>query len=110
LFVQLNDVICTLVSSVLTAVPIARANAAFRRFMMSVAGVFIAVGAVLNLMLWRIVIRPVTKLSALANQVSKGDLEAPNFDARSRDEIGELAGAFARMRKSVEGALKMLGG
>jgi len=107
---QLNEVIGTQVISVPTAVPIARANAAFRRFMLSVAGVFVAVGVVLNLMLWRIVIRPVTKLSALANQVSKGDLEAPNFDTRSRDEIGELAGAFTRMRKSVEGALKMLGG
>jgi HAMP domain-containing protein len=106
---QLNEVIGTQLISVPSSVPIARANAAFRRFMLSVAGVFIAVGAVLNLMLWRIVIRPVTKLSALANQVSKGDLEAPDFQAGSRDEIGDLASAFARMRKSVEGALKMLG-
>jgi protein-histidine pros-kinase len=107
---QLNEVIGTQVISVPSSVPVARANAAFGRFMLSVAGVFIAVGVVLNLMLWQIVIRPVTRLSALANLVSKGDLEAPNFETKSRDEIGELAGAFARMRKSVEGALKMLGG
>jgi len=106
---QLNDVIGAQLISVPTSVPIARADAAFQRFMLSVAGVFTAVGIVLNLMLWQIVIRPVTRLSALADQVSKGDLEAPAFVAGSRDEIGELAAAFARMRKSVEGALKMLG-
>lgn len=105
---QLNDVIGAQVISVPTAVPLARADAAFKRFMLSVAAVFAAAGLVLNLMLSLIVIRPVTKLSALANQVSKGDLEAPEFDVTSRDEIGELAAAFTRMRKSVDGALKML--
>jgi HAMP domain-containing protein len=105
---QLNDVIGAQIISVPSAVPLQRANDAFKRFMLSVAAVFAAVGLVLNLMLSLIVIRPVTRLSALANQVSKGDLEAPEFDVRSRDEIGELAAAFTRMRKSVDGALKML--
>jgi HAMP domain-containing protein len=97
------------VISVPTSVPINRARAAFRGFMLSVTGVFIVIGLVLNFMLWRIVIRPVAKLSALADRVSTGDLEAPQFVARSHDEIAELAGSFARMRKSVEQAIKMLG-
>jgi protein-histidine pros-kinase len=105
---QLNDVIGAQIISVPSSVPVERANAAFRRFMLSVAAVFVSAGVVLNLMLWSIVIRPVTRLSSLADQVSKGDLEAPQFASRSKDEIGELAAAFTRMRKSVEGALKML--
>jgi protein-histidine pros-kinase len=106
---KLNDVIGAQVISVPTAVPIQRATTAFRGFVLSVAGVFAVIGGVLNLMLWQIVIRPVSKLSALANRVSTGDLEAPQFAVKSRDEIADLAGSFARMRKSVEQAMKMLG-
>jgi HAMP domain-containing protein len=106
---KLNDVIGAQVISVPTAVPIRRATTAFRGFVLSVAGVFAVIGAVLNLMLWQIVIRPVSKLSVLANRVSTGDMEAPQFVAKSNDEIADLAGSFARMRKSVEQAMKMLG-
>jgi protein-histidine pros-kinase len=106
---RLNDIIGAQVISVPTAVPIERAKAAFRSFMLSVTGVFVAIGGVLNLMLWQIVIRPVSKLSALANRVSTGDLEAPKFVIESRDEIADLAGSFARMRKSVEQAITLLG-
>jgi HAMP domain-containing protein len=105
---RLNDVVGAQVISVPTEVPIGRANEAFRAFMTAVVAVFVAIGAVLNLMLWQIVIRPVSKLSALANRVSTGDLQAPEFAYASRDEIGDLAGSFARMRKSVDHAMKLL--
>jgi protein-histidine pros-kinase len=53
-------------------------------------------------------IRPVTKISALADRISLGDVDAPDFIARSRDEIGLLAGSLSRMRRSLVTALKML--
>jgi HAMP domain-containing protein len=105
---RLNDIIGAQIISVPTDFPIRRANEAFRAFMTAVAAVFLAIGAVLNLMLWQIVIRPVSKLSALANRVSTGDLQAPEFAHASGDEIGDLAGSFARMRKSVDHAMKLL--
>jgi protein-histidine pros-kinase len=37
-------------------------------------------------------------------------MEAPNFEVRSRDEIGVLAQSFNRMRKSLVQAMTMLGG
>jgi protein-histidine pros-kinase len=40
--------------------------------------------------------------------VSKGELEAPEFATGSKDEIGTLAEAFGRMRKSLVHAMKML--
>ena len=49
-----------------------------------------------------------TRLSALADRVSMGELEAPEFAVRSRDEIGTLAESFARMRASLVQAMKML--
>ena len=37
-----------------------------------------------------------------------GEMEAPEFAAKSRDEIGVLAESFARMRKSLVHAMKLL--
>ena len=59
-------------------------------------------------MIWWVVERPVTRLSALADRVSQGDLAAADFTLTSRDEIGVLALSFARMRTRVVQAMKML--
>ena len=48
------------------------------------SAVFVVTGLALNLMLWWLVIRPVTQLSALADRVSQGDLDAPEFAPRQR--------------------------
>jgi protein-histidine pros-kinase len=71
-------------------------------------GVFVTVGIVLNLMIWLVIVRPVTQLSSLADRVSQGDLEAPEFNTGSHDEIGNLAASFTRMRTSVVQAMRML--
>jgi protein-histidine pros-kinase len=105
---QMNEVIGAQVVSVPTRVPLQRADEAFRVFMTSIAGVLIAIGVVLNLMLWFLVIRPVTKLSAFADKISLGELETPEFARRSRDEIGLLAQSIGRMRTSLVKAMKML--
>ena len=105
---QLNEIIGVQVVSVPTEVPNQRAAAAYRTFMASLTGVFILIGIALNLMLLAIVIRPVTKLSKLADQVSLGNMDVPDFQARSSDEIGVLADSFNRMKKSVVQAMKML--
>ena len=105
---QLNEVIGAQVVSVPTDVPTRRAQAAYRTFMVSLAGVFILIGIALNLMLLAMVIRPVTRLSRLADQVSMGEIEVPDFKAGGKDEIGVLADSFNRMKKSVVQAMKML--
>lgn len=98
---KLNEVIGAQVISVPTAIADGRAATTFREFMLSVGAAFVLIGAALNLTLWLTVIRPVCRLSALASRVSSGDHEAPEFTVRSRDEIGDLAGSFAKMRRSV---------
>lgn len=106
---KLNEVIGAQIVSVPTEVPIARANRAFRTFMVSLTAVFAFIFVALNLMLWYMVIRPVTQLSRLADQVSQGDnMEAPDFEVTSRDEIGVLTQSFNRMKKSLVEAMKML--
>ena len=106
---RLNEVIGAQIVSVPTDVPIARANKAFRTFMVSLTVVFAVIFVVLNLMLWYTVIRPVTRLSRLSDQVSQGEnMEAPDFEVKTRDEIGVLTQSFNRMKKSLVQAMKML--
>lgn len=105
---QLNEVVGAQVVSVPMDVPLKRAAANFNLFIGSLIGVFVVVGIVLNLMIWLVVVRPVTQLSALADRVSQGDMDAPEFGRGSKDEIGVLADSFSRMRASVTQAMKML--
>jgi protein-histidine pros-kinase len=105
---QLNEVIGAQIISVPMSLPLQRADDSFKVFMASQIGVFVAVGVVLNLMVWLLIVRPVTRLSSLADRVSQGDLEAPEFDSGSKDEIGTLAASFTRMRTSVVQAMRML--
>ena len=105
---NMNEVVSAQIMSVPMELPLRRAEQTFKVFVGSLIGVFVAVGIVLNLMIWFVVVRPVTQLSALADRVSQGDLEAPDFARKSRDEIGVLADSFARMRASVVQAMKML--
>jgi HAMP domain-containing protein len=94
--------------SVPTDVALARAHKAFLAFMGSLIGVLAIIGVTLNLLLWRMFIRPVSRLSGLADRISLGELEAPDIQIRSRDEIRTLAESLARLRKSLAQAMKML--
>jgi HAMP domain-containing protein len=106
---KVNEVIGAQIVSVPTDVPIARANRAYRTFMVSLTVVFALIFVALNFMLWYMVIRPVTRLSRLADQVSQGEnMDAPDFEVRSGDEIGVLTQSFNRMKKSLVQAMKML--
>jgi HAMP domain-containing protein len=107
---NLNEVVGAQVVSVPTAVPLARADKAFKTFMWSLAGVLTAIGLVLNVLLYWMFIRPVTRISALADRVSLGELDAADLSVRSGDEIQTLAESLARMRKSMVQALQLLGG
>lgn len=105
---QLNEIVGAQIVSVPTQVPLERAARAFRTFMISLTLVFTFIFVVLNFMLYFMVIRPVTVLSRVADEVSLGRLDAPEFPSRGGDEIGVLAESFNRMRKSMVQAMKML--
>ncbi|NDP41936.1 MAG: DUF3365 domain-containing protein [Aromatoleum sp.] len=105
---KLNEVIGAQVVSVPMALPIARANRALRTFMLSLAGVFVVTVVMLNVMLHTIVIRRITRLARIADETSLGNMEAGEFRTRSKDEIGVLTDALARMKTSLVQAMKML--
>jgi hypothetical protein len=104
---QLNEVIGAQVVSVPMALPLQRAEQNFKLFVGSLVGVFVVVGLVLNLMIWWVVVRPVTRLSALADRVSQGELDAPDFRRQPRRD--RRAGRVLRPHAtSVVQAMKML--
>jgi HAMP domain-containing protein len=105
---KMNDTIGAQIVSVPMTVPIEQAQRAFLTFMGSLLVVFIAIIIILNIMLRAVVIKPVTSMSRIADEVSKGNMEAGEFSERGKDEISVLAASFNRMRRSLEKAMKML--
>jgi HAMP domain-containing protein len=105
---KLNDIVTAQIVSAPMQLPLQRARSVFGVFMTSLAGIFVLLFLAVNAMLIYLVTRPVNQLSSLANQVSLGDLNAPEFERAGKDEISELAASFNRMRKSLVEALKML--
>jgi HAMP domain-containing protein len=105
---KLNEIVGAQIVSVPSALPIQRANHTFKVFMLLLTLVFVVTFILLNVMLHSIVIQRIKTLSRLADQVSLGNLETAEFKTRSKDEIGVLTGALARMHKSLVQAIKML--
>jgi HAMP domain-containing protein len=105
---KVNEIIGAQIVSVPSALPIQRANHTFKVFMLLLTLVLIMTFILLNVMLHSIVIRRVKELSKLADEVSLGHLETAEFKTKSKDEIGVLTEALARMNKSLVQAIKML--
>jgi len=105
---QLKDVIGAQVVSVPYDVPLKRANTALRNLVNLLVGLFLFLFLAVNVLLAALVVRPVRKLAEIADQVSKGNMDAADFPSRGGDEIAELGASFNRMRRSLVEALNML--
>jgi len=105
---QLKDVVGAQIVSVPYAVPVQRANAALSSFARVLAGLFVFLFVVGNILMTTLVVRPVVKLSTIADQVSKGNMDAPEFPAKGGDEIAELGLSFNRLRISLRKAFLAL--
>jgi HAMP domain-containing protein len=74
----------------------------------SLLGIFVIVFVMLNLLLDRMIIRPITQIARTAEEISVGNLDLPEIKPESKDEIGTLVVAFNRLRRSTEEAIRML--
>jgi HAMP domain-containing protein len=104
-----GEVIGAQVVSVPLALPIRLADNAFRSLMASLVALGALLLVVLNLYIYFGVVKPVTRLASMADEASKGHLHLPELPVKGRDELAVLAGAFNRMQRSLERAMKMLG-
>jgi len=105
---KLGEVVGAQIVSVPEAIPIELAEAGFRTLMMNVGLVFLASLIVLDLVVVVTIARPVSRLSAMADEISLGNLDAPELPDQGKDEVAVLAGSFNRMRRSLVQAMRML--
>jgi HAMP domain-containing protein len=70
--------------------------------------IFLVLLILLNILLNRYVISPVTRMAKTAEAVSMGDASVAEFEFPGSDEIASLSRSFNRMRRSLDSALKML--
>lgn len=103
-----GEVVGAQIVSVPSAVPVTIADRAFRTLMISLGGVSLLTLILLDLGLVLIVVRPVIRLSEMADQISKGNLRVPELPVKGNDEISQLARSFNRMYVSLAKAIRML--
>lgn len=105
-----NETVAAQIISVPMAVPIQIANAAFRTLIIyMIVGFFISASAIDAAMIL-LVIRPVRKLSEMADRISTGDMSLPELPVHGSDEISGLTASFNRMFVSLQKAFRLLNG
>jgi len=107
---KLGDVVAIQVVTLPLQVAIERAWKTFGLYMGVLGGIFLLMLLLLNLMLSAMIVRPVRKMSRIADVISTGDMNAPEIEPKGRDEIASLGTSFNRMRRSLENAMKLLEG
>ncbi len=105
---SLNEVVGAQIVSVPESLPVEIAGRQLKSLIVYLVMIAVAALIVLDAVLIVTVIRPVVRLSEVAEQMSKGNLEADDIPLKGRDEISALAASFNRMRRSLAKALKLL--
>jgi HAMP domain-containing protein len=107
---QPNEIVGAQIVSVPASLPMKMADSAFRNLLIEMCLVAFVTLIAVDSALILIVVRPVSKLSDMADRISKGELEEGQLPVHGKDEISVLAGSFDRMRISMAKAMKMLEG
>ena len=98
-----------IVGITVASVPVAAAATGLASFAIGtlLASMALLWGA-LNLVLEFIVLRPLGRVAAVAEQVSLGRAGVQEFDTPGDDELGVITRAFNRLRRSMESAIGLL--
>ena len=104
---KLNEVVGAKIVSVPADKVISKAYESSFMILGIVFAVCIVIIFLVNVLLNQKVIRPLKRMTRIAEEVSMGHMEA-EFDQPSNDEIGSLAKAFKRMQLSLSMAMSRL--
>ncbi|MCB1865097.1 MAG: DUF3365 domain-containing protein [Chromatiales bacterium] len=105
---KMNETVGAQVVSVPQSLPFERARQAFYLFMAMLAGVFVLVGVVMNVLLSRLVIRPIEGMARHAEELSQGKLAGAELKVRGSDELAQLGRSINLMQRSLGSAMDML--
>lgn len=97
---KLNEI----VAAKIVYVPASQVFQRTRQSLVAVMGIVIGIFAVaiylVNLWLNRYIVRPLNRMTQIAEAVSMGEMDA-EFDQKANDEVGRLAKAFTLMKTSL---------
>ncbi len=105
---QVHEIIGAQVVSVPLATATTNASRIFRSVMSSITAILVVTLLIVNVVLYLLIVRPVRRLAAIADEVSLGNMAAGEFPGRGSTELSNLGRSFNRMRTSLAKALKML--
>lgn len=105
---NLNEVVGTQLVKVPMQVALDRAQETLTTFLISTSVVLLLIILLLNILLYKIVVLPVKKMSSMAEDVSMGRMDEPEYELKGKDEIASLSRSFNRMRRSLINAMKMI--
>jgi protein-histidine pros-kinase len=98
---KLNEVVGMQMVVVPYTLPAQLARKTFYSFLVSLAAIFLLLFLVINITIRKLVLRPVLRLTRMADEVSKGNLKSAEIKVTGKDELAEMLTAFNRMRRSV---------
>jgi HAMP domain-containing protein len=104
---QMNEIVGAQMISVPASRVIDKANRATFLLVSLVSVIFALVLLLVNWLLSRQVIQPLQRMAKVAEEVSRGNLEA-EFAQDSQDEVGALAKSFTRMQRSLMLAMERI--
>ena len=105
---KLNEVIGSQIVSVPLSVPLEHANHVFNVFILSLVSIFTLIFILINVLLKIFVVKPVQRITTIAEVLSKGEVSEDEFNVKGNDDIAKLSQSFNRMRRSLEKAMEML--
>jgi HAMP domain-containing protein len=105
-----NEVIGAQIVSVPYTDAAADAHRLFSGVTDAIVALLFALLIVVDATVYWMVVRPLRRMARHAQEVSLGQVSGVPFESDRGDEIAALAEAFERLRKSLEKAMKMLGG
>ena len=103
-----GDVIGAQIITVPTAVPIELARKGLRELLFDLSAVFLLAVLLIDTGLYFIVVRPLQRISASANRISRGEMDLPQRVAQGKDEVAQVERSFQRMHTSLKKALDLL--
>ena len=98
---KLNEVVGTQMVAVPYTLPAELARKTFISFLISLAVIFLLLFFVINITIRKLVLKPVLRLTRMADELSKGNLNSAEIKVTGKDELAEMSAAFNRMRRSV---------
>jgi protein-histidine pros-kinase len=105
---KLHEIIGAQIVSVPETLPIRIADRALKTLIAYLVIIAAIALIVLDGVLIATVIRPVGRLSRVADEISQGKTDVEDIPVKGRDEISVLAASFNRMQRSLVRAMKLL--